>query len=216
MPGRYYDYRSKPLLIVDSLRVAHAFACLPASPPPPSPVLRRPLHLDASRQAWGNLGAVHMHEGNWASATACFSEGLKQMPTNWRMWENQAEALLRLGRWGYKHINSATYCRVTICLFVGGGGVVAPQKIYLDLVKMLPTRGTVKSTSQTRQTPTSSVVCGENIHETLCWQCLHKMHPLVATLAGFPTQFWHCCRPFDWLVDLGGQPHTCARHAVVM
>ena len=49
-------------------------------------------------KAWGNLGAVHMHEGNWGGASAAFSEGLKHMPTNWRMWENHAEALLRLRR----------------------------------------------------------------------------------------------------------------------
>lgn len=50
------------------------------------------------KQAWGNMGAVHMHEGNWAGAAAAFMQGLKQMPGNWRMWENQAEALIRLGR----------------------------------------------------------------------------------------------------------------------
>lgn len=49
-------------------------------------------------KAWGNMGAVHMHEGNWAGAAAAFTQGLKQMPSNWRMWENQAEAMLRLQR----------------------------------------------------------------------------------------------------------------------
>lgn len=55
-------------------------------------------HLTRFAQAWGNMGAVHMHEGNWGSASACFTEGLKHMPGNWRMWENHGEALLRLGK----------------------------------------------------------------------------------------------------------------------
>lgn len=93
----------------------------------------------------------------------------------------------------------------------GEGGAVAQIKVYseyFDLVGMLPKTGAVKSTSQTSQTPTGSVVGGE------------KMLPSVGNVCTRCVSWWLLLLPFPPNFGIGlvlfiGQWVRAANHTHV-
>jgi tetratricopeptide (TPR) repeat protein len=54
-------------------------------------------HEPDEGDAWGNVGAIHMHLKKFDLACAAFTEGLKASRENWRMWENRLISTLQVG-----------------------------------------------------------------------------------------------------------------------
>jgi tetratricopeptide (TPR) repeat protein len=61
----------------------------------------RVVSLDLEQgEAWGNMGGIHMRQGDFGSAVTCLQNGLREKRSSWQMWENLIVCCVECKRYG--------------------------------------------------------------------------------------------------------------------
>jgi tetratricopeptide (TPR) repeat protein len=61
----------------------------------------RVVSLDIEQgEAWGNMGGIHMRQGDFNSAVTCLQNGLREKRSSWQMWENLIVCCVESERYG--------------------------------------------------------------------------------------------------------------------
>jgi len=84
-------------------------------------------HSPDEGDAWGNVGAIHMHLKRFDLAVSAFTEGLKASRESWRMWENRLVSALQV-----KAVSGSSMLKADERLHYAGDAVYSATQL-LDL-----------------------------------------------------------------------------------